>query len=105
MMSRKAEHFVLLFSDTNVKFSSMLYQQKFLNSILAKLGDPEAAKNVISDLNKVRDIITSTKNLSLHVAADWRIMGSLNIDLNSPWQLIARKDEAPCREKYDPVQQ
>ncbi|XP_037047629.1 uncharacterized protein C05D11.1-like [Bradysia coprophila] len=86
-------------NDTNVKFSSMLYQQKFLNSILTKLGDPEAAKSVLSDLNQVRNIITSTKNLSLHVAADWRKMSSLNIDLNSPWQLIARKDEAPCREK------
>lgn len=78
----------------------MLYQQKFLASILTKLGDTATAENVIADLNKLRKIITSTKNLSLHVAADWHKMGLLNIDLNTPWNLIAKPGDAPCREKY-----
>ncbi len=77
----------------------MLYQQKFLSAILTKLADPVTAQNVVSDLNQLRRIITSTKNLALHVAADWHKMSSLNIDLNAPWQQIARKDEAPCKEK------
>lgn len=77
----------------------MLYQQKFLTTILTKLNDPETAQNVVADLNQLRNIITSTKNLALHVAADWHKMSSLNIDLNTPWKLIAKSDEAPCREK------
>lgn len=86
-------------TDTNVKFSSMLYQQKFLASVLSKLADPKSAESVISDLNKLRETITSTKNIGLHIAADWHKMSSLNVDLNAPWQLIARDGEAPCREK------
>lgn len=79
----------------------MLYQQKFLTSILAKLGDTETAQSVIADLNQLRNIITSTKNLALHVAADWQKMGSLYTDLNTPWKQIAKSDEPPCREKYN----
>lgn len=77
----------------------MLYQQKFLTSILTKLNDTQTAQTVISDLNELRNIITSTKNLALHVAADWHKMRSLNIDLNAPWKLIAKPGDAPCREK------
>lgn len=77
----------------------MLYQQKFLASVMTKLANAENAKKVIADLNQLRSIITSPKNLALHVAADWHKMGSLNIDLNAPWKGIA-KDEEPYREKY-----
>lgn len=77
----------------------MLYQQKFLTKILTKLGDVETAQSVIADLNQLRGIITSTKNIALHVAADWHKMCSLNIDLNAPWQLTAKSGESPSREK------
>lgn len=98
-------HFIYLivnpdhFLDTNVKFSSMLYQQKFLASVLTKLGNEETAQSVISDLNQLRGIITSTNNLALHVAADWHKMGLLNNELNDPWQRIAKPGDAPCKEK------
>lgn len=77
----------------------MLYQQKFLTSILTKLDDATTAQSVIADLSQLRGIITSTKNLALHVAADWHKMGSLNIDLNAPWQLITKSGETVNREK------
>ncbi|KAJ6646667.1 hypothetical protein Bhyg_01880 [Pseudolycoriella hygida] len=86
-------------NDTNVRCSSVLFQQKFLSSVLTKLSDPATAASVIEDLNKLRSIITSNKNLALHVAADWQKMTSLNIDLNFPWKLISKPNEEPCRDE------
>lgn len=38
--------------------------------MIEKLGNPEDAKVVIADLEKVREIITAPKNLVLHLAAN-----------------------------------
>lgn len=77
----------------------MLYQQKFLTSLIQSLDNEDSAQKVIADLNQLRSIITSPTNLALHVAADWRKMESLNVDLNFPWCRIVKPGESPCREK------
>lgn len=73
--------------DSNVQFSSMLRQHKFLTIVLEKLEKPETAKLVIDDLNKVREIITDAKNVAIHLAADWKRL-SLLPDLATPWMRL-----------------
>lgn len=76
--------------DSNVQFSSMLRQHKFLTIILEKLEKPETAQHVIDDLNKVRDIITDAKNVAIHVAANWKRLSCLPTDLATPWMRLGR---------------
>ena len=45
-------------------------QQKFLTSLIEKLGTEDGSKAVTSDLEKVRQIITSPNNVVLHLAAN-----------------------------------
>lgn len=68
----------------------MLYQQKFLNALIAKLNDHTAANSVVDDLNRLRDIITSPQHMAAHVAAHWQQMANLAIDINTPWLRLAK---------------
>lgn len=58
------------FTESNHYAASLLRQQKFLTTIVEKLGTEEGSKAVISDLEKVRQIITSPNNVVLHLAAN-----------------------------------
>lgn len=77
--------------DTNVQLVSLMKQQKFLNKILEKLEKPNEAQSVIDDLNKVRRMITSGSNVALHLAADWKKLSSLGLDLVKPFQNIVKE--------------
>lgn len=72
--------------ESNVQLVSLVRQQKFLNGIIEKLdsGD-EGAQSVIDDLNRVRGILTSGTNVSLHIAADWEKLSKAIPDLVTPW--------------------
>jgi len=62
--------------------------------VLEKIEKSEEAEKVISDLNKVRDIITSRNNIGLHIAANWEKLAKIEKDLLGPWQkLVREKDE------------
>lgn len=78
--------FLTIFSDTNVKLHSVMYQKKFLASLLSKLDDATTAQQIVAELNKLRDILISTTNLGVHVTADFTALNSKNTDLNSVWQ-------------------
>ncbi|XP_017886890.1 uncharacterized protein C05D11.1-like [Ceratina calcarata] len=56
--------------DSNVFTSSMLRQQKFLNNLLERLNDETGQKEVLSEIESVRELITSPKNVVLYVAAN-----------------------------------
>lgn len=71
--------------DSNVRVSSIIKQQKFLESLIKQLDGEETAEKVINKLNKVREIITRPENLGLHIAADWEEMAKLQINLEAPW--------------------
>ncbi|KAK3910629.1 hypothetical protein KUF71_020443 [Frankliniella fusca] len=56
--------------ESNHYSSSLLRQQKFLTSLIEKLGDAEESKKIIANLEKVRQVITSPCNIVLHIAAN-----------------------------------
>ncbi|KAJ1519883.1 hypothetical protein ONE63_004123 [Megalurothrips usitatus] len=56
--------------ESNHYAASLLRQQKFLTTLIEKLGNPEDAKAVVADLEKVRQIITSPSNIVLHMASN-----------------------------------
>lgn len=76
--------------DSNVRCSSMLRQHKFLNALLERLDiGEESAAGIVAELNAVREIITRPENLAVHVAADWRRLSKLNVDLTGPWAALS----------------
>lgn len=77
-------------TDSNVRANSILYQQKFLNGLVEKLNNKTTANEVVADLNRLRNIITSPENMAIHVAANWKQMADIGIDLNAPWLKIAK---------------
>ncbi|XP_076754478.1 uncharacterized protein C05D11.1 [Xylocopa sonorina] len=56
--------------DSNPYTSSMLRQQKFLNSVLERLNDETGQKEVISEIESVRKILTTPKNMVLYMATN-----------------------------------
>ncbi|XP_015438659.1 PREDICTED: uncharacterized protein C05D11.1-like [Dufourea novaeangliae] len=56
--------------DSNQFTSSMLRQQKFLNSILERLNNEEGQREVLSEIEIVRKVLTTPKNMTLYVATN-----------------------------------
>lgn len=104
--------------ESNHYAASLLRQQKFLTTLIEKLGNPDDAKVVIADLEKVREIITAPKNLVLHLAANMEdlpshlkpdtpvdvLSGLLPSDVKSvvqklnvtpDWKLVCPPDDSP----------
>ncbi|XP_058831479.1 uncharacterized protein C05D11.1-like [Topomyia yanbarensis] len=81
--------------DSNVRVSSLLKQQKFLNVLIKQLDNEVGGKTVIDNLNKVRDIVTRPENLGLHLAANWHEMNQLQVDLVGPWSKLAVTEGIP----------
>ncbi|XP_053684394.1 uncharacterized protein C05D11.1-like [Sabethes cyaneus] len=79
-------------SDSHVRVSSLLKQQKFLSELIEQLNNPAGVKKVINDLNNVRAIITRPENLALHLAANWVEMAKLQIDLEGPWSRLVNTE-------------
>ncbi|XP_055534540.1 uncharacterized protein C05D11.1-like [Wyeomyia smithii] len=80
-------------SDSHVRVSSLLKQQKFLSDLIEQLNNPTGPENVINNLNKVRAIITRPENLGLHLAANWVEMAKLQVDLEGPWSRLVKTEE------------
>lgn len=57
-------------AESNHFAASLLRQQKFLTSIIEKLGNPDESKVVVSQIEEVRKIITNPSNIVLHMAAN-----------------------------------
>ncbi|XP_055630740.1 uncharacterized protein C05D11.1-like [Toxorhynchites rutilus septentrionalis] len=82
-------------SESNVRVSSILKQQKFLSALIERLDSSAGAEIVTNDLNKVREIITKPENLALHVAADWDEMARLGVILEAPWAKLIKAEGVP----------
>ncbi|XP_063960885.1 uncharacterized protein C05D11.1-like [Lytechinus pictus] len=66
--------------ESNHHVASMIRQQTFLNKLLDQLGqDPST---VIKNLNSLRDLLTSSSNVRIHMAANMKKLSNPQ----SPWQ-------------------
>lgn len=76
-----------LYLDSNVAKCSMMQQYKFLLNLITELDEcPVKCQKIVDDFNKLRKILTESKNISLHLAADWSKLNQHNAtELLSKW--------------------
>lgn len=80
--------------NSNVRKCSMLYQQRFLNSLLERLDKPDEASKIIESLNTIRKEILAPKRFSLYIAADWsKIIKENPTEFYEKWRNLV-----PCKE-------
>lgn len=62
--------------------------------MVEKLNNESTANEIVADLNRLRDIITSPENMAIHVAANWQQLADMynNDELNEPWLKIAKTE-------------
>lgn len=52
--------------------------------------DNEAkAEKICSDLNKLRSLLTQTKNISVHIAANWDKLNDMGVNINESIMKLA----------------
>lgn len=73
-------------SDSNVLVHSMLYQKKFLTSLIASLDDEETGMQIEANFSHLRDVLLTSSNMAVHVTANFAELSKLKVDLNGPWQ-------------------
>lgn len=71
----------------------MIYQYRFLNSLLEKLDDDKYMERVIKDLNKLRSELISTKRLSLYLAADWKKVSPTQENFYENWKKLINPND------------
>lgn len=63
----------------------MLRQQKFLNNVLERLNDETGQKEVISEIESVREVLTTPKNMVLYMATNVDKLTAQVPNVYSPW--------------------
>lgn len=71
--------------DSNPYISNMLRQQKFLNNVLERLNDETGQKEVISEIESVREVLTTPKNMVLYMATNVDKLTAQVPNVYSPW--------------------
>ncbi|XP_078049942.1 uncharacterized protein C05D11.1 [Augochlora pura] len=71
--------------DSNQFTCSMLRQQKFLTNVLCRLNDEKEESSVISELEIVRKMLTTPKNMTIYIATNVDKLSSLNEDVYKSW--------------------
>lgn len=75
-------------ADSNPYAFSMLRQQKFLTDIMERLNDDAGKKQVIAEIESVRKIVTSFKNMVLHMAVNVEKLTVQVPDVYAPWNIF-----------------
>ncbi|XP_033325130.2 uncharacterized protein C05D11.1 [Megalopta genalis] len=71
--------------DSNQFTSSMLRQQKFLTNVLNRLNDEKEEGSIISEIEIVRKILTTPKNMTMYIATNVDKLTSRNPDVYKSW--------------------
>ncbi|XP_076234685.1 uncharacterized protein C05D11.1 [Calliopsis andreniformis] len=71
--------------DSNQFVSSMLRQQKFLNNLLERLNDEKGQKEVVSEIESVRQMLTAPKNITLYMATNVDKLTTQIPDIYNSW--------------------
>jgi hypothetical protein len=66
----------------------MLRQQKFLTDIMERLNDNTGKKQVIAEIESVRKILTSFKNMVLYMAVNVEKLTVQVPDVYAPWNIF-----------------
>ncbi|KAK2579672.1 hypothetical protein KPH14_011595 [Odynerus spinipes] len=71
--------------DSNYYASSLLRQQKFLTKMIERLNDESSEQEVKAEIESVRKILTSTRNMVLYMAANVDKLAAEVDNVYAPW--------------------
>lgn len=71
--------------DSNPYTSSMLRQQKFLNNVLERLNNETGQKEIVSEIESVRELLTIPKNMVLYMATNVDKLTAQVPNVYNPW--------------------
>ncbi|XP_012281093.1 uncharacterized protein C05D11.1-like [Orussus abietinus] len=74
--------------DSNHYATNLLHQQKFLNKVMERLGNESTQKEVIAEIETVRKILTTPKNMVLYLAMNVDKQAMQVPDLNLQWNTL-----------------
>ncbi|KOC67604.1 Uncharacterized protein C05D11.1 [Habropoda laboriosa] len=89
--------------DSNPFNSSMLRQQKFLNNVLDRLNNETGQKEVVSEIESVREILTSPKNMILYIATNVDKLTAQVPNVYSPWDTYFPKFDTSNKIKLEAI--
>ncbi|XP_063708815.1 uncharacterized protein C05D11.1-like [Culicoides brevitarsis] len=74
----------IMFKETsNIVLMSLLKQKKFLSDLLMRLDDENEVERILEDFETLRKLLMKPKNISLHIATNWKTM---EIDFVTPFK-------------------
>lgn len=85
------------FAESNQYTLSVLRQQKFLVKMLEKLETEEGRNEVTSEINKLRQILTTPNSMALHMAFNVDKLVAQNPNVYAPWKEFF--SDVQCRDK------
>lgn len=77
----------------------MLRQQKFLNNVLERLNDEIGQKEVISEIESVREVLTNPKNMITYVATNVDKLTAQVPNVYDPWNTYFSTFDTPSKTK------
>ncbi|XP_003399672.2 uncharacterized protein C05D11.1 [Bombus terrestris] len=89
--------------DSNPYISNMLRQQKFLNNILDRLNDETGQKEVISEIESVREVLTTPKNMILHMATNVDKLTAKVPNVYGPWNTYFSTFDTSSKTKLEAI--
>lgn len=71
----------------SIQFSSSVFRQEdFLKKLVNKLGNETGKNEVLSTIESVRNALTSTRNIALHLAVNVDKLAAQIPDIYLPWR-------------------
>ncbi|XP_071875981.1 uncharacterized protein C05D11.1 [Bombus fervidus] len=89
--------------DSNPYISNMLRQQKFLNNVLERLNDETGQKEVISEIESVREVLTTPKNMVLYMATNVDKLTAQVPNVYSPWNTYFSTFDTSSKTKLEAI--
>lgn len=80
---------IFIFLESNNFNVSMLRQQRFLSKMLERLSSEKGRVEVMTEIEDVRSILTSNKNMVLYMAANVDKLTNQVSDVYEPWKEFA----------------
>ncbi|KAF3427311.1 hypothetical protein E2986_02562 [Frieseomelitta varia] len=89
--------------ESNQFVSSILRQQKFLNNILERLNDETGQKEIISEIESVREVLTTPKNMVLYMATNVDKLTAQVPNVYSPWNTYFSTFDTSSKTKLEAI--
>ncbi|KAK1127835.1 hypothetical protein K0M31_003327 [Melipona bicolor] len=89
--------------DSNPFVSSILRQQKFLNNILERLNDETGQREIVSEIESVREVLTTPKNMVLYMATNVDKLTAQIPNVYNPWNTYFSTFDTSSKTKLEAI--